>query len=62
MLYLAPRAVRNFKQALYRGYYMEPLSAQQYGMAIEQNLQGSNDSIEGPKAFSEKRRPKFTDT
>ena len=62
MLYLAPRAVRNMKQALYRGYYMEPLTAQQYGAAIEQNLQGTNDSIEGPKAFSEKRRPNFTDT
>ena len=41
---------------------MEPLTAQQYGAAMEQNLQGMNDSIEGPKAFSEKRRPKFTDT
>ena len=62
MLYLAPRAVRNMKQALYRGYYMEPLMGQQFGAAIEQNLQGMNDSIEGPKAFSEKRRPNFTDT
>ncbi len=62
MLYLAPREVRNIKQALYRGYYMEPIMGQQFGAAIEQNLQGMNDSIEGPKAFSEKRRPKFTDT
>lgn len=62
MLHLAPRAVRNMKQALYRGYYMEPLMAQQFGAAIEQNLQGMNDSIEGPKAFSEKRLPNFTDT
>ena len=62
MLYLAPRAVRNMKQALYRGYYMEPMMAQQYGSAIEQNLQGMNDSVEGPTAFSEKRRPRFTDT
>ncbi|MYC01467.1 MAG: enoyl-CoA hydratase/isomerase family protein [Chloroflexi bacterium] len=62
MLYLAPRAVRNMKQALYRGYYMEPLMAQQFGAAIEQKLQGMNDSIEGPKAFSEKRLPNFTDT
>ena len=62
MLYLAPREVRNIKQALYRGYCMEPIMAQQFGSAIEQNLQGMNDSIEGPKAFSEKRRPKFTDT
>ncbi len=62
MLYLAPTAVRNMKQALYRGYYMEPLVGQQYGQALEQNLLGTDDSIEGPKAFSEKRRPRFTDT
>ena len=62
MLDLAPAAVRNMKQALYRGFGMEALMAQHFGSAIEQNLQGMNDSIEGPKAFSEKRRPKFTDT
>ena len=62
MIYLAPAAVRNMKQALYRGFGMEAIMAQSFGSAIEQNLQGMNDSIEGPKAFSEKRRPKFTDT
>ena len=36
MLYLAPTAVRNMKQALYRGYYMEPLVGSQYGQALEQ--------------------------
>ncbi|MBM3140721.1 MAG: enoyl-CoA hydratase [Chloroflexi bacterium] len=59
---MAPRAVRNMKQALYRGFYMEPLVAQAFGGAIEQNLAGMNDSLEGPRAFSEKRRPRFTDT
>ena len=62
MIYLAPAAVRNMKQALYRGFGMEAIMAQSFGNAIEQNLQGMNDSIEGPKAFSEKRRPNFTDT
>ena len=38
------------------------LEGQAYGGALEQNLAGMNDSIEGPLAFSEKRRPKFTDT
>ncbi len=61
-LEMAPRAVRNMKQALYRGYYMDPLAGQAYGGALEQNLAGMNDSIEGPLAFSEKRRPNFTDT
>lgn len=59
---MAPRAVRNIKEALYRGYYMEPLQADAFGRAIEQNLAGMHDSVEGPTAFSEKRRPKFTDS
>lgn len=59
---MAPRGVRNMKQAIYRGYYMNALEGQAYGSAIEQNLAGMNDSIEGPLAFSEKRQPKFTDT
>ena len=58
---MAPRAVRNMKQALYRGFYMDPLSGQAYGSALEQNLGGMQDSIEGPLAFSEKRRPNFID-
>ena len=62
MLHMAPRAVRNFKQALYRGYYMEPLVGSAYGDALEQNLAGMHDSLEGPRAFSEKRAPHFTDT
>ena len=59
---MAPRAVRNNKQALYRGFYLDPLQGQAYGSALEQNLVGMKDSVEGPSAFSEKRRPNFTDT
>lgn len=59
---MAPRAVRNFKEALYRGYYMEPLVADAFGRALDANLNGMRDSIEGPTAFSEKRRPRFTDS
>lgn len=58
---MAPRAVRNMKQAMYRGFYMEPFTAQAFGAAIEQNLRGMQDSIEGPRAFAEKRRPNFID-
>ncbi len=61
-LYMAPRAVRNNKQALYRGYYMDPHQGQAYGSALEQNLTGMQDSIEGPLAFSEKRQPHFSDS
>jgi enoyl-CoA hydratase len=59
---MAPRAVRNYKETIYRAYYMTPLEGFAFGSAIEQNLAGMKDSIEGPLAFSEKRRPNFTDT
>lgn len=59
---MAPRAVRNMKEALYRGYYMDPLQGQAFGSSLEQNLGGMQDSIEGPLAFSERRRPNFTDS
>ncbi|MDO8672763.1 MAG: enoyl-CoA hydratase-related protein [Dehalococcoidia bacterium] len=58
---MAPRAVRAVKQALYRGYYMTPEAAVTFGSALDQGLEGMKDSVEGPSAFSEKRRPKFID-
>ncbi len=61
MLDLAPRAVRNIKECLYRGYYLSPLDANALGQAIEQNLRGMQDSLEGPRAFAERRRPVFRD-
>ena len=61
MLDMAPREVRNVKQMLYRGFNMNPLESMTYGGWLEQNLQGMRDSIEGPLAFSEKRRPNFVD-
>ena len=59
---MAPRAVRNFKELIYRGYYMTPEVSKSYGEALEQNLAGMQDSIEGVTAFAEKRRPNFTDS
>jgi len=59
MLSLAPRAVRNFKEILYKGSYMPPFEAARYAQNLEYNLRGMQDSIEGPKAFSERRKPDF---
>jgi len=59
MLYLAPQAVRNIKQILYRGFYMPALEGEAFGRALDQNLEGMEDSIEGPRAFAEKRKPQF---
>jgi enoyl-CoA hydratase/carnithine racemase len=61
MVDLAPRAVRNFKETLYRSYSMGFLEAQAFGAAIDQNLRGMKDSLEGPRAFAEKRKPVFRD-
>ena len=59
VLYLAPRTMRNLKQILYRGWYMDPMNARAFGQALEQNLAGMADSVEGPTAFAEKRKPNF---
>lgn len=62
ILELAPRAIRNMKEAMYRGYHMDPIMGEAFGGALEANLSGMQDSIEGPRAFAEKRRPHFTDS
>ncbi len=59
MLYLAPREVRNIKEIIYRGFYMSAMEGASFARALEQNLVGMEDSIEGPRAFAEKRKPKF---
>lgn len=59
MLSLAPRCVRNLKEILYRGSDMPWQLALEFAKAMEQNLEGMEDSIEGPMAFIEKRRPNF---
>jgi enoyl-CoA hydratase/carnithine racemase len=59
MLYLAPRAVWNFKEIIRRGHYMDPKLGRIFGQALEQNLRGMEDSQEGAAALREKRKPNF---
>jgi enoyl-CoA hydratase len=61
MVYLAPKSVRNVKQMLYKGYYMDPPEALNYAKNLEQNLIGMKDGLEGLRAFAEKRSPNFLD-
>lgn len=59
MLYLGPRSVRNIKEVIYRGYYMTPAEGLSFASALEANLYGMEDCVEGAKAFAEKRKPRF---
>jgi len=59
ILYLGPRAVRNMKRLLYEGFYIHPSAAIPFAFALEANLAGMEDTKEGIKAFSEKRKPQF---
>lgn len=61
MTYLAPRCVRNLKQIIYSSLYLPPADATAYARALEQNLVGMEDSLEGQRAFAEKRKPVYRD-
>ena len=59
MLSLGPRCVRNLKEILYKGLYMSPEEAEKFYAALETNLEGMEDTVEGLKAFAERRKPNF---
>lgn len=56
---MAPRVIRNFNELIYRCWNMTIPETQAYAAALEFNLRGMEDSLEGPKAFAEKRRAVF---
>ena len=56
---MAPRTVRNFHQMVYQCFNMTIPEAQAFAQALEFNLRGMEDSLEGPTAFAEKRPAVF---
>lgn len=59
MTNLAPRSVRNIKEIIYRSLHTSPADRHAFAIAIEANLAGMEDTVEGIKAFREKRKPVF---
>ncbi|MSQ36312.1 MAG: enoyl-CoA hydratase [Dehalococcoidia bacterium] len=56
---MAPRTVRNFNQMVNHCFNMTIPEAQAFAGALEFNLRGMEDSVEGPTAFAEKRPAVF---
>ena len=56
---MAPRTVANFNQMIHQGHAMSEPEADSFARALEFNLRGMEDSLEGPKAFAEKREAVF---
>ena len=54
-----PLAVRAIKEAVLRGYNLTMPQAFQFERVFSSLLNTTEDSIEGPLAFSEKRQPQF---
>jgi enoyl-CoA hydratase len=59
MLSLGPRCVRNLKEILYRSYTMTQEENEVFYHKLESNLVGTEDTLEGSRAFVEKRKPHF---
>ena len=56
----APLSVRATKEATLRGMDLPLLAAIEHGFPQEQRMRASEDVVEGPLAFAEKRRPVWT--
>jgi enoyl-CoA hydratase/carnithine racemase len=61
ILNCAPLAVRAIKQCVMQGLELSLPEALGAEYSLESARRASNDSIEGPRAFAEKRQPVWTD-
>lgn len=59
VLDLSPRTVRNVKQLIWRAYTQSIPESQEYAHVLEQNLTTDENSLEGVRAFTENRQPKY---
>lgn len=59
VIQLGPRSVRILKETIYRGSYLPPVEAHAYAAYLARDLNGMEDTVEGPKAFTEHRAPVF---
>ena len=55
----APLAVQAIKQIVYQGRNLPVEYSQKLAAPISQRITATEDSVEGPRAFSEKRRPQW---
>ncbi len=56
---LGPLAVRAAKEAILRGSTMPLADGLRLEALLSRTLRGTEDAVEGPKAFAEKRKPAF---
>src|SRR6266542_2790071 len=56
---LGPLAVRAAKEAILRGLTMPQADGLRLEAFLSGTLRGTQDAVEGPKAFAEKRKPAF---
>ncbi len=56
---MAPRTISNFNQMIHQAASMSQPEATAFANALEVNLRGMEDSLEGPTAFAEKREAVF---
>jgi enoyl-CoA hydratase len=55
-----PVAVRKIKEAVVRGLRMPMTDAFAHELRLGAEVFASQDAVEGPQAFAEKREPRFT--